>query len=111
MLFKRRKEVEMSDIDKLAHDYFQCIYYLTETDLGDGQKIDYNDVLPTDISVDKNDPLIINSSIGVYNLHIAFIYDKFIDKCINNIIEMTSKNNFDLNTLNKRIQDYIEEWW
>ncbi|MDE6442127.1 MAG: hypothetical protein K2L12_05205 [Clostridia bacterium] len=110
-----KKAIKKDPIDILAENYFQCIYYLTVTDYGDGQDLSRGStVIPEDIKVDEQDMLLIHSSIGVYNLHLIDCSKRdFLSKCVRKITDMVNSSNvvIPIKQLNKKLQHLVFSGW
>lgn len=97
----------------LAENYYQCIYYLTVTDCGDGQdlNLDGDDPIPKDIQIDKGDMLLIHSDIGTYNLHLINTKTNLLFKYVKKIEDILNSNpDIDYEKLNKELQDRAVYW-
>ncbi len=102
-LFKRKK---LDTIDVLVYNYFQCIYYPTETDYGEGKDLVQGGELevPQDIRVDEQDMLLIHSSFGIYNLYVIKPTYDFQYKCVTKINDIISDIEIDFDKLNAKLQ-------
>lgn len=110
-----RKSIINDPMKFLAENYFQCIYYLTTTDYGDGQDLLCGDTnIPEEIRVDEQDMLLIHSNIGVFNLHLINLPENdFLSKCIKNIVDIINSPNLiiPINELNAKLQQRVSEGW
>lgn len=112
-----KKRFEYDPIEALIENYFQCIYYLTTTDYGDGQdlSLDGDDIIiPEDIKVDENDLLLIHSNIGVYNLHLINLKGRdFLSECAREIVDIINSPGIviQFDELNTRLQQRVFEKW
>lgn len=102
-------------IEILVENYFQCIYYLTVTDYGDGQNLSRGDTLiPEDVRVDEQDMLLIHSNIGIYDLNLIDIPKReFLSKCVSKIANIVNSSYIDIpiKELNKKLQQRVLEGW
>ena len=110
-IFKKAIKKDLMEI--LAENYYQCIYYITTTDCGDGQNIKRigEDVILKDVRIDQEDKLLIHSDNGTYSLHSIDSKSEFLSKCVKNIVEIVNSNQeIDYEELNKRLQDLLYRW-
>ena len=97
----------------LVENYYQCIYYLTVSDLGDEQNLKSHgeSIVLNDIRIDKEDKLLVHSDNGTYNLHLITSKNKFLSKCVKKIIDITNSGiDIDYEELNKRLQAQLHCW-
>lgn len=102
-------------VEDLIENYFQCIYYLTTTDYGDGQNLSRGDTsVPEDIRVDEQDMLLIYSSVGVFNLHLIQSAKKdFLSKCVRKIEDIINSPDIviPVEEVNTKLRQRVFEGW
>lgn len=110
------KSLKKDPIEVLIENYFQCIYYLTTSDYGDGQDLSAGDTdeIPKDIRVDEQDMLLIHSNIGIFNLHlIQYKKRDFLSKCVREIEDIINSPNvvIPVKEINTKLQQLVIEAW